>query len=246
MTRPQKILAAAVALAAIVVYLVMWVGHQQNWGWLHSVDWSLLNAAHDIGIKHPMWVRFWDDVSFALGPITWRVLGVAAVVIALVRRNVRAALLLVVCLPLGSFVTMAAKSLVGRPRPSTALVHVPSTSFPSGHALEATAGVLALLILVVPLLSRSLRRVVVVLGALSVLMVGTARVALNVHHPSDVLAGCALGYLYFMVALWVFRPSMKRNVQSKEPNSCCADAAGRPSSPTEQSELAEPELGTAR
>ncbi|WP_454561133.1 phosphatase PAP2 family protein [Mycobacterium haemophilum] len=245
MTRPQNILAAAVALAAIMVYVVMWMGHQQDWGWLHGVDWSLLNATHDIGVKHPMWVRFWDDVSFALGPITWKVLGVVAAVVALVLRKVRAALLLLVCLPLSGFVTMAAKSLVGRPRPATALVHVSSTSFPSGHALEATASVLALLIIVVPLLSRSMRRVAVVVAALSVLMVGTARVALNVHHPSDVLAGCALGYLYVMVALWVFRPPM-RSAQSIEPKSCCANASGRPSSPTGQPELTEPELDTAR
>ncbi|MGH9480074.1 MAG: phosphatase PAP2 family protein, partial [Terriglobales bacterium] len=36
--------------------------------------------------------------------------------------------------------------------------------------------------------------------------VGFGRVALNVHHPSDVLGGWALGYLYFAVCAWVIRP----------------------------------------
>lgn len=53
MTRPQALLAVSLAFVATAVYAVMWVGHSQDWGWLHSFDWSLLNAAHDIGIKNP-------------------------------------------------------------------------------------------------------------------------------------------------------------------------------------------------
>lgn len=68
MTRPQALLAVSLAFVATAVYAVMWVGHSQDWGWLHSFDWSLLNAAHDIGIKNPAWVRFWDGVSLNLGP----------------------------------------------------------------------------------------------------------------------------------------------------------------------------------
>ena len=75
MTRPRTCPAIAVALAALVVYAVMWVGYCQDWNWLHRVDWSLLNAAHDIGVKHPVWVRFWEGVSFVLGPVPLRLLG---------------------------------------------------------------------------------------------------------------------------------------------------------------------------
>ncbi|OSC36504.1 phosphatase PAP2 family protein [Mycobacterium decipiens] len=207
MTRSQTILTVSLALAASVIYAVMWVGHAQDWGWLHSLDWSLLNAAHDIGIKHPAWVRFWDGVSLVVGPAVLRPLGLVAAAIALVKGKMRIALLLLACLPLNGFITMTAKGLAGRPRPATALVAAHSTSFPSGHALEATASVLALLVVVLPLLrSRSTRLVAVTVGALSVLTVGIARVALNVHHPSDVIAGWALGYVYFLVCLWVFRP----------------------------------------
>ena len=92
-----------------------------------------------------MWVRFWDVVSLVLGPVPLRVLGAAAAVVVLVKRKVRSAPLLLVCASLSGLVTVAAKSLVNRPRPVTELVTRPSSSFPSGHALEATAGVLALL-----------------------------------------------------------------------------------------------------
>jgi membrane-associated phospholipid phosphatase len=208
MTRARSTLAVCVAVVAVVVYAVMWLGYRQNWTWLDNVDWSLLNAAHNIGIKHPVWVRFWDGVSFVLGPIPLRLLGVVGALVLVAKGNVRAALLLLTCLPLSGFVTVAAKSLAHRPRPVTALVAVSETSFPSGHSLEAMAGVLGLLTIVLPLLRRSARRIAVTVAALSVLAVGIARVALNVHNPSDVMAGWALGYLYFLLCLWVIRPTV--------------------------------------
>jgi membrane-associated phospholipid phosphatase len=86
------------------------------------------------------------------------------------------------------------------------LVAAPATSFPSGHALEATSALLALLTFLLPVLSRATARAAIALTALSLLLVGVARVALNVHYPSDVLAGWSLGYLYFLLCLLVFRP----------------------------------------
>ncbi len=206
MTRPRSALAIPLALAAVVVYALMWVGYWQQWGWLHRIDWSLLNSAHDVAVKHPLWVRFWDALSYALGPAPLRLLGMVATVAALVRRNVRAALVLLACAPLNGFVTSAAKGLANRTRPPTMLVAASSTSFPSGHALEATAALLAMLAFVLPMLSRVLGRVAIAVVAVCVPAVGIARVALNVHYPSDVVAGWSLGYLYFLLCVWLFRP----------------------------------------
>lgn len=111
MTRPQALLAVSLAFVATAVYAVMWVGHSQDWGWLHSFDWSLLNAAHDIGIKNPAWVRFWDGVSLILGPVVLRPLGLLAAMVALAKRKIRIALLLLACLPLNAIMTIAAKSV---------------------------------------------------------------------------------------------------------------------------------------
>lgn len=205
MTRPRTVPAIGAAVAAVGAYALMWVGYRLSWDWLHRFDWSLLDAAHAVANKHPVWVPLWAGVSFALGPVL-RLLDLAAMAVALVRRNVRAALVLLTCGPLNGLVTVAAKGLADRPRPPTMLVAESGTSFPSGHALEATAGLLALLSFLLPVLSRTVSRAAVAVTALSVLAVGIARVALNVHYPSDVLAGWSLGYLYFLLCLAIFRP----------------------------------------
>lgn len=202
-------MALCFAVLAAAVYATMWVGCCRHWTWLYRMDWSVLNAARDIALKHPLWLRFWEGVSYALGPGPMSALGIAMTVLALVMRNVQAALVLVLaCGPLNEFATAAAKALANRPRPATMLVAAPSTSFPSGHALEAMAALLAVLCFFFPMMNGLIRGIAVAVVAASLLAVGISRVALNVHYPSDVLAGWSLGYLYFLLCLCIFRPSV--------------------------------------
>jgi undecaprenyl-diphosphatase len=206
-TTRRSAVACLLPLAAADGYAAMWLGYRQGWGWLNVVDSSALTAAHDAGVKHPGWVQFWDAVCTVFAPSTFRLLGVVAAAVALARRRLRAALFVLVSVELSELVTQLAKGLADRPRPATALVTAASSSFPSGHALAAMVGMAALLTLSLPALSHSARVAAVVVGALIVAAVGLGRIALNVHHPSDVLAGWALGYLYFLMCAWLFRPA---------------------------------------
>jgi undecaprenyl-diphosphatase len=113
------------------------------------------------------------------------------------------ALFLVVSVELNGVVTEALKAAAARPRPATALVSAPSWSFPSGHALGVMASVLALSVIVLPLVRRNLRGWVIASSTAIVLVVGVGRVVLNVHNPSDVVAGWAAGYLWFAASLLV-------------------------------------------
>jgi membrane-associated phospholipid phosphatase len=197
--------AVLAAVAAVVVYALMWLGYRQGWSWLEVADSSSLARLHGVGIKHPSWVRFWEVVCAVFGPTVLRLLGAVAAVVAVVKRKLKAAMFLVVSVEFSELVTRAAKGSADRPRPATALVSASSSSFPSGHALAVLVAVLALLTVLLPAMSHRLDVVAVSTGALIVLAVGFGRVALNVHHPSDVLGGWALGYLYFAACAWVFR-----------------------------------------
>jgi membrane-associated phospholipid phosphatase len=195
------------AVIAVAVYALTWVGHRSHWNWVQAADSAVLRPLHDYGLRHPGWVRFWDVLCTVLGPSGFRAVGVAVVVIAVLLRNVRVVLFLVATIGLSGFVTQAAKALAHRPRPSGALVHTGFSSFPSGHALEVMAAVLALLAVSTGVFRRSVRLMTIVAGVLIVIAVGFGRVALNVHYPTDVAAGWALGYLWFFVWLLLIRPS---------------------------------------
>lgn len=105
--------------------------------------------------------------------------------------GVRIALLIAV--PWG--IVEVVKILVRRPRPdAAALVHQfapppDSFSFPSGHTGFAAALCLAILL---SLPVGRIRRGALVLGVLVVLATAWSRVALGLHHPTDVLAAALL------------------------------------------------------
>lgn len=94
------------------------------------------------------------------------------------------------------------KTLTARDRPSILSSGLDTFSFPSGHATTAAviAGVVALLIARGRHLN--IRRGVYVVAALFTVMVGISRVYLQVHWPTDILAGWMLGYMLVALFAW--------------------------------------------
>ena len=204
---PHKSRLIATAALAVAVYALMWIGYASQWNWLTTIDSSWLDIGHRYGVAHPGWVTAWNVFCTVLGPTAFRLLTLVVIIFSLVRRNLRVAFFLVISVELSGLITEIAKYAANRPRPVTALVYAPSTSFPSGHALGVMVGVLALLTVVLPVMRRPLRAWLVAFGSLIVIAIGIGRVVLNVHYPSDVVAGWALGYAYFVVCLLMVPPS---------------------------------------
>lgn len=97
--------------------------------------------------------------------------------------------------------TDAIKALVGRARPDLLLPCVPVTgaSFPSGHASMAAATFLGVAWLAGPR-DKPARRLIVIIAAVLVLLVGATRVFLGAHYPTDVVAGWAWGAAWAIAA----------------------------------------------
>ena len=199
MTRRTVLIGSAVL--AVAGYALLWRGYAQRWDWVAAMDAGLLDPLHRFGSAHPAWVTVWDGYCTVVNPEVIRVLLLVVIAYLLVRRRFRVAAFLAVTVETSGLLTELAKALADRPRPSTAFVAAHSTSFPSGHALGLMVIVLALLVLGWPALHRSLRIPLAALGAAVVVSIGVGRVVLNVLHLSDVLAGWALGYAWFVLCL---------------------------------------------
>ncbi len=185
--------AARLAVGLAVFVLLGWgVGEL----WTSVVGSVELNAARDVvaqrsaALTEVARVVTWAGSAFLLVPLA------LIACLALARAGLRREAL-AVALSLGGAMLISnwVKLLVSRPRPSVEhLQAVTGSSFPSGHATQASAFWFSL-VFVLPAAgaSSTLTRVVAGLVLVIVLVVAASRVYLGVHYPSDVIAGMLLG-----------------------------------------------------
>ena len=161
----------------------------------------------------PPWLDLVARDVTSLGGTAVLVLLTAAVLgyLMLVRKW-SAALFVAISIVGGTMISTALKHIFDRPRPDVVphAVEVTSASFPSGHAMLAMTTFLtlgAVLAEVQP--TRSSRVYLISWAVLVSLLVGTSRVYLGVHWPTDVLAGWCVGSAWALlcgsVALWLQR-----------------------------------------
>lgn len=162
-------------------------------------------------------VRSWrtPGLTVAFSAATWsaNMLTITAIVLVAVavlvwRCDHREALLVALIIASGAALGALAKRVAERPRPpvAAALVELPPDySFPSGHTLAALLLWTVIAVAVLRVGRRGwVRALVVVGGLLLVVLVGTSRVYLGVHWPSDILASWLLGVAWLAVTLGGF------------------------------------------
>jgi undecaprenyl-diphosphatase len=117
------------------------------------------------------------------------------------RARGRLALVLLSVILVGRALAEVQKYSIARARPELEphLVLVKTSSFPSGHA---TSSMIVFLALALALTARSRwHRAAAGAAVMLSFLVGTSRVMLGVHWPSDVIGGWAFGALWVMLTL---------------------------------------------
>ncbi len=164
-------------------------------------------AATDFDATLMAWFAQWrnETADGVFRAVTWfgsvvvlTPLVAVSILILTVHRRMREGYFLATALAGAILIMHVSKLMVARPRPAdvSALVAMPwSQSFPSSHSAQIASVLLAGLLVVGRLDRRWVKRLLPV-ALLSVVLVGVSRVYLQVHYPSDVLIGIAVGGLW--------------------------------------------------
>ncbi|MCV0395795.1 MAG: phosphatase PAP2 family protein [Rhizobiaceae bacterium] len=154
----------------------------------------------------PWWLEIAMNDLTALGSFAVIALmtgGVAGFLV--VRDRFGAAVLLVVSVASGAILSSLLKVGIDRPRPDIVaqLADVHTLSFPSGHAMVSAVAYLTIGAVLASFVEDRRTQLYIVSAAVTgVVIIGSTRVYLGVHWPTDVLAGWCIGAAWAM-ACWL-------------------------------------------
>jgi undecaprenyl-diphosphatase len=205
---------ADVLLAALGVLLALFgfikIAEELGEGkWAHFDEWflHLLRVpGHPQTPVGPSWLL---EAALDITPLGGRTMLVGVTLFTLgylaLERKYGAMWLVAVAIAGGGLLSTTMKHLFGRERPDLVphLVTVASSSFPSGHSLLAAVLYLTLGALLARFATRRRTKVYLLTVAfLATFMIGSSRVYLGVHYPTDVLAGWCAG-LVWALSCWI-------------------------------------------
>lgn len=162
----------------------------------------------------PRWLQEIGRDATALGGVGWLVFFTFVVAGYLwLDRKVRMMAFVIAATASGWLISSILKYAFARPRPDLVphLSHVYTSSFPSGHSMLSAVVYLtlgALLATVVP--RQSLKIYILSVAVVLSVLIGTSRIYLGVHYPTDVLAGWTAG-LAWSLFCWLVARYLQRH-----------------------------------
>ena len=186
----------------------------------HAFDTEILLAFRHAGQPDspigPLWLQgAMRDVTALGSTVVLMLITTATIIYMLLIRKPSTALFVLAAVASGQALSTLLKHEVDRPRPDLVshLVNETSLSFPSGHAMLSAVTYLTLGSLAARFLpDRRTKIFVFSLAVLITVLVGTSRVYLGVHWPSDVLAGWCAGFAWAMLCWLAARLLQRRKV----------------------------------
>ncbi len=193
--KSKLIIASALAFSGFVLVALLMVG-----GKITSSDLFLLNKV--VSLRTPLLNKVFTAITHCGDVVTMSALGLALLIIPKTRHKI--GIPYTAAAMSSTFIYNILKILFARSRPdeSLRLVEQFDFSFPSGHSMNCLVGYGLLIYLIRKYCGdRKTANILTVFLSSLIVSIGSSRVYLGVHYPSDVIGGWSLGLSVLFMAL---------------------------------------------
>jgi len=192
-----SLLFAGMLLAIAALFFFGWLADEMLEGDTRNFDETVRMFVHEWA--SPFLTGVMQTASF-LGSTLFLILFGVIIVVALYLRKHRHGAILFTITTVGSSLLLVMLKLAfrrARPEPFFDTILPSSYSFPSGHSLASFCFYGALAVILTDRTEKLWQQIIVwILSLAMILLIGISRIYLGVHHPSDVVAGYAVAFIW--------------------------------------------------
>lgn len=160
-----------------------------------------------ISFRNPELTKFMQGITFMGDVYGYLILTVLCTIFFYLKfKNWRFVLEIIFVLAISGLSNYALKQVINRARPVVdQLVTSATLSYPSGHAMSAMAFYGFLIYLIYTFKIKWIFKVgLIFLFAMMIFLMGTSRIYLGVHYPSDIAGGYIAGFIWVIFCIVLF------------------------------------------
>ena len=173
----------------ISVFILLMIGYSNI---LKPFDLNVIS--YNQNLENEWLTKFYKMITIIADTYQSAIITILLVALLYIKKYYREALFLTVTMSACGLAMPLLKNIFSRERPNFhRLIEISGYSFPSGHTTSATTMYLTLAIVVLSIMNKLNKYFIFSIAVIGIVIIGSSRIYLGVHYPTDVMAGICLG-----------------------------------------------------
>lgn len=173
----------------ISVFILLMIGYDNIF---QAFDLKIISCIQSL--KNEYLTVFYKMITIIADTYQSAIITILIVAFLYIKKHYREALFLAITMSACGIAMPLLKNIFSRERPDFyRLIEINGYSFPSGHTTSATTMYLTLAIIVLSIMNKLNKYFIFSIAVIGIVIIGSSRIYLGVHYPTDVMAGICLG-----------------------------------------------------